>query len=174
MITTSDLLRQVRTQIQEKNEETVSDQAILDVLNRGKDYAFDLLARHYADPIVYPGPIVYADSEGYIDIPEGAFEQRLRSVENRRNGKYYRLKRVSNNSVAGYENLSNGDAGYFSVIGNRVKIYPQPETTAEFRLWHLVDQEDLVEDQGQISTISYSAWPTPSVDRSVEIGRAHV
>jgi hypothetical protein len=158
--TTEDLIRQVRSQMQEKNTANVNDAAILDALNRGQDYAFDLMAKHYPDPLAYSaGTDVSVDSNNEIDIIESSFEDRICSVEVKIGSEYHKLKAVSFRDIHKFGSGVGGSAPTaYAVIGRKIRILPGGSGYT-YRVWYLREIERLVKSQGRITSVTSSADP---------------
>lgn len=150
---TEDLIRQVRTQTQENNTETISDQSVLDALNRGQDFAFDILAKYYADPIVVEGEVLGVDANGDMDIPETAFEDRISAVEHVIGDRHWKLKRIPFSEI--YQYRDTGTPTAYCVIGRKVRIVPFNNGDV-FKSWYIRDVDSMVKSQGRIVSVSES------------------
>lgn len=153
--TVNDLLDQVRQLIDEDNEVTVTDADILDALNRGQDYAADILAKHYEDPMITKITVSTVAGQELYDIPETAFQERLEKVEVDVNGYFFELQRVSYRDIGTYESPATSAVPlYYTVQGNQFQIVPTPTGTHPVRVWYLEEPRKLVKQQGRIQTIN--------------------
>ena len=154
MTTTSDLVRQVRSQLQETNTSPISDQMIIDALNRGKDYAVDILARFYPEPLLKPTDELTPDSDGLVDIPENTFEQRIKLVQYRYGNRWRNLRGLNVSEISRYEGSSSAWPVGYQTYQQKIRILPKPSPSVPIKLWYMEEQEDLVTVQGQITQVS--------------------
>ncbi len=164
--TTEDLIRRVRAKTQEKNSANITDQTILDALNGGQDYAFDLMARHYSEPLKIKDPdTITLDSEDQFTMRESSFEDRLCNLDVRTsaNGRWIPLTAITSAELNKVE-YTTGYAipKYYMVIGRKVQIIPHPQVGCEYRAFYLRDVEPLVLPQGRITGVQ------PIVEGSVD------
>ena len=167
VVTTSDLIRQVRVQLQESNEAQIDDNDIFDALNRGNDYAWDIMARLYPDPLVTVHKdadgnelLLNADARGEILIPEGIFEEHLQKVDLVQSGISYELERQSYRQTTPFRNNVVGSRPiFYNIKGRTIEFLPTTSNFSgfQFRLYYLRDLDALVPVQGQISDIVDSA-----------------
>ena len=81
LLTVQDLVDQVRNQVDEQDQDAVSLEGdILPVLNRAQDYAYNILARKYQEPLLTYTQLTLTSGQEY-DIPEDAFEDRIEKIE---------------------------------------------------------------------------------------------
>ena len=152
--TTDDLIRQVRSQTREKNTNDVSDATILDALNRGQDYAFDIMAKNYPDPMITKADDVTVDSNNEIDIYETSFEDRIAKVEVYNGSMWRGLRRISFSEIADIDGTNySGTPLYYAVVGKKIRILPSPTSGYTFRIWYLKEIQPLVKQQGRISQV---------------------
>lgn len=151
-----DLIEEVRQQLDEDNRETLRDaEDILPALNRGQDFASNILARHYESPLLKTLNLPLVAGQQEYDIPEDAFEQRLEKVEVVLNSTYTPLKAISYRDISYYESPSNVNIPYYyCIVGNKFRIVPAPSGTYGLRLWYLRDPAPLVKQQGRITNIN--------------------
>ena len=79
--TVDEMIDQVRDAIDEDSTATISDSDILESLNRAQDFAADILARHYKDPLLTYTTIDTVNAQYEYDLPEGIFEDRIAFIE---------------------------------------------------------------------------------------------
>src|SRR5437868_2610040 len=81
VLTTADLVKNIRDQADEQNSAAKSDPAILAILNRGQRVASAKLAQNYPDPLFYEWvPTLVSGTADYA-LPDDAFENRIEHVE---------------------------------------------------------------------------------------------
>lgn len=151
--TTGSLIAQVRSALDEANREAVTDaDDILPALNRGLDYAANIVARRYEQALVKPLSVTFDGSEaGYFSIPEDALEQRVERVELEYQTGYYRgLEAISFREVSGAESTADSWPAWWYVEGTRIRVLPNPTAGTKIRLWYAKDVDPLVEEQGRL------------------------
>ena len=156
-IVVDDLVAEVRSMTDEDNVESVSDtDDILPALNRAQNYAVDILARRYKEPLLATASIDVSSGVDSYTIPEDALEQRLLTVEVNQNGIYTQLLYVDFQDISRYEVSTSRVAVpiYYTVIGNQLKVVPTPTGTYDFRVWYLKDPMPLVTQQGRINLVN--------------------
>jgi hypothetical protein len=156
-ITVNELMTAVRQQLNEDSTLSVSDLGdILPALNRAQNYALDILARHYKDPLLASTMIHAVAGQTLYDIPEDAFEMRLLKVEVKVGGNFSELTRIDYLDVALYENTQAmvSIPMYYNIIGNQFKVLPAASGTYNFRVWYLKDPLPLVSSQGRLNSVN--------------------
>jgi hypothetical protein len=161
MGTVGNLITQVRYQLDELNEASVSDeQDIIPSLSRGHDYACSLLARFYEAPLIVSKNITTTSSIDY-PIPPDAFEQRIEHVELLQNQDYYRhLTSVDFRQSTYLEGIAGGaHPTHWAIIGPNLRLLPRPAAGLTVRVWYSKDPGSLVKEQGRIRQ-------TPTTDQA--------
>ena len=145
--TATELISQVRSQIQEKNQSALSDADILAALNRGLDYAMDIMVRRYVDPLIKSYAPTF-DSDNQADVPEDAFEQRIMAMEYKQGNIFRELIALQYHETLNYETTGSYPIAY-SILGDKIEVYP---TTSghTFRAWYVEEIPALIEGQGRI------------------------
>lgn len=148
----SQLVSQVRNQLDELNEASVDDKRdIIPSLNRGHDYACSLLARLY-EPLLLTNTIVVTDSSLEYPIPLDAFENRIEHIEMEYDVGYWRhltsIDFRESSLLEGF-GISNYPT-HFSVVGNSIRVLPPTGNGTNLRIWYSKDPGQLVLEQGQI------------------------
>lgn len=153
MYTVSDMIRTIRSKLQEQNSSKVSDSVILDFLNQGQDFAFDLIARRYPDIL---GSIATAtiNSDGItFDMPENAFEQRLTRVYKKDNNYTVPLERVGYREISDFD----GRQGYptnYAILKDKVYLLPSSDISSyTWKYAFVEDIESFVKPQGRIKSV---------------------
>ena len=155
--TTDDLIRQIRNQIREQNKNSITDQEIMDTINRGQQRGVEVMTRNWIYNYVVTKEI-QTDENGKITIPEGAKGNRLINVEANYSGNYARnkslqklnYKNVSQYNKSGNGYLLNGPSHYF-VQGREATVYPQH--SCKLTLYYVRNPESVVKPAGSIYEI---------------------
>lgn len=162
LYTVDNLVSEVRQQLDEQNRDAVDTNLdILPSLNRAADFAFDILARKYPEPILKYDTLTFVSGQSEYDIPETVFEDRILKLEteipvgasNRAN--YIQIDRISYRDMAPYESASTSSFPlYYCIIGRKMRIVPQPSGSYNARMWYIRDPEKLVSPQGRITIVN--------------------
>jgi hypothetical protein len=173
MYTVSDMMRRLRSKLQEHNSTKVTDENILDALNQGQDFCFDIIARRYPDSIAVTEAATL-NSDNTITIPEGAFEQRLTQVYRNDSDTYTTpLERVDYRWKDDYIGRQDIPTNY-AILKNKVHLLPSVNiSNYTYRIAYVEDVETLVKDQGQIQSITVGDGSTTNASITVDtIGSA--
>lgn len=154
--TVNDLVSDVRSMLDEQNRSAVdTDIDILPALNRAQDFAVDILARQYEEPLLQVTLIPTVAGQTEYDIPEGALEQRLEKVEVNNNGLFYPVTRIDYRDISLYETQSpTSIPQFYAVRGRSFRLVPKSTGTFGLRLWWLQDPRPLVLSQGRITLVN--------------------
>lgn len=155
--TTDDLIRQIRNQIREQNKNSITDQEIMDTINRGQQRGVEVMTRNWVYNYVVTKEIEVGDDGKFI-IPEGAKGNRLINVEANYIGNYARnksLKKLNYKNVSQYNKsgdgyLLKGPSHYF-VQGREATVYPQQ--ACKLTLYYVRNPESVVKPAGSIYEI---------------------
>lgn len=157
--TVSDLIASVRSQLDESNQDDVDD--TLDILksaNRAQDYACDILARFYPEPLLTHIPVTLTASEPEYDCPEDAFEDRIVKVEITVAGTQREVTRISYQDISNYESSSTAAIpAYYCLVGRKYRLVPTPTAAYPVRLWYLKQADKLVKPQGRIQIVNVAS-----------------
>jgi len=156
-ITTRDILESVRSLIDEANEAEIDDTVdILPAINRGLEDAGDILSRKYPDALISSLEIPLSEGvDGYYDIPDDAFQERLEKVETKLNGYYHEIKRIDYRDITLYDTpQSVATPYYYAVIGQQFKLVPPPTNIEALRIWYIPEFGPLVPEFGRITTVN--------------------
>jgi len=154
MYTVDAMLRTLRSKLQEQNNSKVTDQMLLDFLNQGQDFCFDIVARRYPDSIAATAKAVINEDGITFNMPENAFEQRLTRVY--RSDKNYTtpLERVNYREKDDYEGKIGVPTNY-AILKNKVYLLPADSINDfEWLYSYVEDVEPFVVQQGQIREIT--------------------
>lgn len=152
-LTTTDLIEECRSLLDESNRANVSDELdILPALNRAQDVAANMLARHYESPLLAYQTLQLTAGQSEYPIPEDAFEQRLEKCEVYITSVYYPVKRIDYRDITLYETPTRTNVPYYyAVIGTKFRLLPSPTAQYPMRIWYMKDPEVLVTPQGRIT-----------------------
>lgn len=144
--------------LDESNTDSVGTESdILPALNRGLDFACDILARRYPDPFVTPAELVLVNNQSDYEMPEDCFEDRILKIEIDTNGTYQEVRRISFSDGTNYEGPGVSPIpSYYMVIGRNLRFIRTPSGTFNARIWYFRQPEQWVLPQGRITRISES------------------
>ena len=159
--TVDDLIDEVRALTDEENVDTVSTtRDILPALNRGQEYAWDILAKAYPDPIVKTSTLTLVSGTSDYDLPEDTFQDRIVKLETiittaASGSLYSRIDRISYKEADLYETTGNYAYPYkYYVFGRKMHIIPTPSGAKNARMWYIRDPERLIVKQGRITAVN--------------------
>lgn len=156
-ILVSDLIDQVRAQVDEANHEVLTDFDILQAINRGQDYAIDILARYYPEPLLKSFQYQLVSGQTDYDLPEDMFEDRLMQVNIRKIGtqRIWPTERISFTRLADVQSTTVTDVPwYHAIIGRHFRLSPPPNGVNQVEGWYVREIESLELPQGRIDSIS--------------------
>lgn len=157
LYTSADLISEVRSLIDESNQDSVSDtNDILPALNRGLDYATSLLATSYPDPFITNSTIDFEANETEYDIPEDCFEDRILKIEIALDdGSYEPVDRVSFYDIGKLQSNYKSNCPMAYAIEGRKIIFNQPGSSSySARVKYMRQPEQIVLPQGRITVIN--------------------
>lgn len=161
LYTVQNLVDEVRAQLDEANRDSVStEEDILPSLNRAQDYAFDILARRYPEPLLRPAALTLVGGTADYDIPEDVFEDRVLKLDieipnGAGRNTYREVQQISYRDLATYESSSlSASPYYFAVFGRTIRFVPTPSGAYSARLWSLRNPEKLMIPQGRITRVN--------------------
>lgn len=157
LLTTTDLVNEVRSLIDESNHESIDDvRDIIPSLNRAQDVAANILSGHYESPLLVYTQIPLNGGQQEYDIPHDAFEMRLEKLEVQiQNGLFNPLKRQSYRDITLLETTARTSFPmFYAEIGQKFRLFPAPTGAYPLRCWYLKDPDPLVEEQGAITAIN--------------------
>lgn len=162
LYTVQNLIDEVRAQLDEENKDSVdTDKDILPSLNRAQDYAFDILARKYQEPILARTTLDVVGSQEEYDIPENVFEDRIQKLEvmvpssSSGQATYREIQRISYRDISNYESTNKTNVPYYyCIIGRKIRLIPSPTGTYDIRMWYLRNPEKLKTPQGRITVVN--------------------
>jgi len=157
--TVEDLISAVRGQIDEENQESVDDtRDILPALNRAQEYASDILARFYQDPLLKHTSVTLTTGTEEYDIPEDALEDRLEHVEITIQGQQRPIQRINYRDISEYESTNTQTIpSYYCVVGRKYRLVPPSDGSYSARIWYLLSPDKLVIPQGRVQLLNTSS-----------------
>lgn len=161
LYTVQNLVDDIRAQLDEQSTDSVdTNRNILPALNRAQDYAFDILARKYQEPILAYGTLDLNSTQDEYSIPENVFEDRIQKIEikipsgNNRSA-YREVERISYRDITDYESTTQTNIPqYYCIIGRKIRLVPAPNGTYDARMWYLRNPETLKLPQGRITVVN--------------------
>lgn len=160
LYTVQNLADEIRSQIDEENRDSVSTpNDILPTLNRAQDFAFDILARKYPEPILAYSTLDLSAGTDEYTIPENVFEDRISKIEIAIPGgggsTYREVQRISYRDATNYETPGNNSIPfYYLIYGRKMRFIPAPNGQYDARMWYLRNPEKLVLPQGRITVVN--------------------
>lgn len=152
--TVSEMISNVRIQTNEISEIAIEDSDIIAIFNQGQEIATEQLVRQYPEPLLTQKTYTISSDGPLFDIPRDAWAQRIQQVEIVDGSNYHRIPRISYHDAVKYEGPSVAyPAGYY-VLGRHWKFAPANTGYAQARVWYVKEPDELVEEQGQITTIN--------------------
>lgn len=161
LYTVDNIVNEIRGQVDELNVDSVSTTAdILPSLNRGQNYAFDILARRYPEPILQHTSLVLSANVAEYDVPEDVFEDRVLKIEIAIPGgsgqsAYREVTRISYRDVSLFESPNSTNIPqYYCIVGRKIRFVGAPSALYNARVWSLRNPEKLVLQQGRITVVN--------------------
>lgn len=156
MITTEELIQQVRDQVDEDNIADLSDERVLRVLNRARMKLVRMAGRKFVPAFqneVTVGPDT--DDPRNVTIPELTFALTINEVNIIQGGVAYRVEAVAQRDVTNFESENSGSAIplYYTQQGNKLKLYPKPAANVQIRIRYQFRPPELVKTQARITNI---------------------
>lgn len=159
VVTTDDLVQEVRALTSEESAVSPTDEAIARTLTRGQHFVLSQMVAIYPEPLLTRRKLTEDErnllaTEGYIEIPKDAFEDRLLHVVFTSSAQEYfvpwrRFDQVSAKKFAG--SVPAPYAVY--TMGRRVYVVPSPDGSLEPEIIYVRHPEPLVLKQAQILAV---------------------
>jgi hypothetical protein len=146
--------------LDEQNQDSVNTVTdILPALNRASQFAFDILARVYPEPLLRYQTLVLESGINEYDIPEDIFEDRVLKIEaslpQGLGATYTEIKRISYRDISNYETVGNVSIPqYYCIIGRKIRFVGTPDGSYSCRLWAVRNPEKLMLPQGRVTLIN--------------------
>lgn len=156
--TVLDLVDQVRSQADESNTFNVSDQQIIDSLNRAQRRAANILARRYDELFWEIQELTTVQGQATYTLPAKAFGRRVEKVEVQTTADseiVYEVRKISNRDRTRFTSSSvTSRPQYYSQAKNKIELYPKPSAGLILRVHYNAAPERLVVPQGRITSIN--------------------
>lgn len=156
-IIVDDLISQVRAQADEDNTEDITDAQIIQALNRAQRHACNILARKFEDMMWENTTVTSTAGTRAYDIPSDAFGSRIEKIEvasSSNSDVRFKLSRINNHKTTNFITSTNTSLPtHYSIKRNKFEIYPTPSGNLTFYVYYNKKPEDLVKQQGRISSI---------------------
>lgn len=155
VLTTNDLIREVRSQVDEGNKRTKSNADIVDVLNRGQRIVTSILARRYPEPLLKEAALSLVSGTTDYSMPEDAFENRVLYLTTQtapgykmevRQRSYLDLERFTSSGTSTTPSA-------WAVVGRKIRILPAPSTGLSGTITYIRRPPKLVQNMGRITNI---------------------
>lgn len=162
----SEIITQVRDQLDEVNTINVTDSQIIAALNRGQRKGTNIIARKFDDLFLMSDETTttVAGTRNY-DIPANAYGRRIEKVELVENGIAWEIKKISFHDTTRYNsNAQVTRPYYYTQKKNEILLYPTPSSGQTLRIWYTDKPEELVTPQGRITHITDGADDSVIVD----------
>ena len=153
-ITATNLIDEVRDLLDESNNNLISSTDILQALNRAQDDAVGIMVRLYPEPLITQATDTTVAGTSAYDFPADIFEDRILKVEAIEGTSRWELKRIDyQESTNFYSPSSTSRPYYYYIMGKQVVVVPDPTAGLTLRFWYIKEVEDLVEQQGRVTSI---------------------
>jgi len=155
----SEMITEVRNQLDEVNTLNVTDAKILAALNRGQRKAVNIIARKYDDLLLnYDTSTTTSAGVSEYTIPVAAYGKRVEKVEVvESSGLEWEIRRIAFHDRTRYTGSSQVTRPYYySLQKNKIQLYPKPSGGQTIRIWYTDKPETLVASQGRITSYSDS------------------
>ena len=171
IVTTGDLIADVRRQLDEYNTDAVDDPQIMAALNRAQRHALNIIAKQYDDFALAYKSVSVSSGDTTFTVPEEVYAGRIEMIEYLDNSSIpYPVKRKSYRQ--GTFSESSGGARRpraWAQVGQAVKLYPKASADYTLRVWYTRKIEKLEKQLGRITAIdSVSSPNTLTVDSLVQ------
>jgi len=149
---TTDLIAQVRQGADEDNTSDWSDAKVLAALNRAQQKLTRLSARHY--PEMLKRELVSSTFDGRtLLIPNLSNAFNVNQVDAFFGGVTFRVDYTNTTNVTGYEtNDVTSIPAQYSVMGNKILLYPRPQPGVQIRVRYQLRAPKLVVPKGRITS----------------------
>lgn len=155
ILTTQDLIDEVRDQADEYNTANKDDAAILRMINRGQRFITSQLVRTYQEPLLARATLVTTgyDSQNGIEMPKDAFEDRLEMVWVDTPTSPIPLQQRTYRQIAAFNyGQSIAVPDLFYIRGRNIVTVPPIQGTYNLLVDYIRDPDKLVKPLGRISS----------------------
>lgn len=149
-----ELVDQVRSSLDEFNTVSITDQHILDALNRAQKAATRLTARRLDTIFLAVETITTVGGQQEIDMPADTFGRRIEKVELRQGNITWRITHISYKNRDPYLSTSQVNRPYYyDIVGSKLRLYPIPSGGQELIIHYSRTPDTMLIPQGQINRI---------------------
>lgn len=154
-LTVDDMVSQVRAQLDETNTANVTDQELVDALNRVQRKAWNIAVRVFPDLAWSQTSFNTTSGTTNYDIPSEAYGRKINHLTANIGNTQYLIKRISNHRKLNYTfNSQVHRPFYYTVVKNQLQVFPPPAQGITIEVHYTDDPESLVQKQGRIETIN--------------------
>lgn len=155
-ITTTDLVAEVRDQLDEQNTYSVSDPRILRAINRGARNAYMIIAKQY-DQLFLASSEFTTDGTSILPIPEDSFARRIEYITYTY-GAGDRVERIEKVHPRKASHFSSSSASQYPVAytteKEKIKLLPATTASVSGHIWYMRKPATLVKEQGRVLDVS--------------------
>lgn len=171
-ITTTDIIRDVRSVLDEVNRSRVDDDTdIIPAINRAQAHAASIMARHYEQPLLAHKDIAIVQGQRDYPIPRDALEDRLEKVEVNNNGLFYPVDAISFRDSTWLETKASTNLPTnYAIIGKDFRLYPNASAAYPLRVWYLKSPLTIAKRFGKVTKVNSTFIVTDDVG-DVEVGQ---
>ena len=149
-----ELVDQVRSQLSEFNSADITDQHVLDALNRAQKAATRITARRLDTIFLATAELTTIGGQREYDMPDDTFGRRIEKVEIFQGSIAWRVKRLSYKDRDSFITSSTVTRPYYyDVIGSQIRFYPKPSAGQRIVLHYSRTPDTMLIPQGQINKI---------------------
>jgi hypothetical protein len=162
LMTVRDLVDEVRSLLDEENEDTIRDvEDIIPSLNRAYNKAWETISDSYPEPILQLTDSISVTTQEYT-LPENLFEDKIKRIEwKSSNGELIKADRINYSDLWKYEITGSLNApNMYAIYGRTVRFIGVPNGNYTMRLWALKEPERLVLPDGRITRTGTSGGDT--------------
>lgn len=149
-----ELVDQVRSQLDEFNEASITDQHVLDALNRAQKAATRITARRLDTIFLATQELTTIGGQREYDMPDDVFGRRIEKVELLQSSIAWRIKHISYKDRDPYIVSSQTNRPYYyDIIGTQIRLYPEPSGGQTLIIHYSKTPDTMLIPQGQINRI---------------------
>ena len=154
-ILVDDLIEQIRDQIDEDDEDNISDSQIIRVMNSAQRQGANILSRKFED-MLWESTSTTTDGTSDLDIPTGAYGSRVQLVElELSDGRRRELRRISNSRKTKFNtSTSTTRPTHYTIKRNKIELLPLPASGLTIHMHYFQKPNELVISQGRIKSVS--------------------